>query len=163
MTRAFPTRRPSDLRPGELARLAAVPTLLESAVDEFLRYESPIQKIGRWTRVPVTLGGLEISADSYVVGRVGAANRDPARFADPDRLDVGRRAGHGVAFGKGIHHCLGYRLAVLEGGLAFAALLERFRALEPRDAMPRWQTNSSIRGLEKIGRAACRGRVCQDG
>src|SRR3546814_13490475 len=100
MTRAFPTRRPSDLRPGELARLAADPTLLESAVDEFLRYESPIQKIGRWTRVPVTLGGLEISADSYVVGLFGAANRDPARFADPDRLDVGRRAGHGVAFGQ---------------------------------------------------------------
>src|SRR3546814_7917441 len=109
MTRAFPTRRPSDLRPGELARLAADPTLLESAVDEFLRYESPIQKIGRWTRVPVTLGGLEISADSFVVGLFGAANRHPARFADPDRLDVGRRPGHGVAFGKGIHHCLGYR------------------------------------------------------
>src|SRR3546814_10996142 len=93
---------------------------------------------------------------------------DPARVADPDRLDVGRRAGHGVAFGKGIHHCLGYRLAVLEGGLAFAALLERFRALEPRDAMPRWQTNSSIRGLEslpvsEIGRASCRERVFQYG
>src|SRR3546814_19844081 len=67
-----------------------LPTLLESAVDEFLRYESPIQKIGRWTRVPVTLGGLEISADSYVVGLFGAANRAPARFADPDRLDAGR-------------------------------------------------------------------------
>src|SRR3546814_13562128 len=75
---------------------------------------------------------------------------DPARFADPDRLDVGRRAGHGVAFGKGIHHCLGYRLAVLEGGLAFAALLERFRATEPRDAMTRWQPNSPPRGVEGL-------------
>src|SRR3546814_527088 len=72
--------------PGELARLAADPTLLESAVDEFLRYESPIQKIGRWTRVPVTLGGLEISADSYVVGLFGAANRDPARFRSEEHM-----------------------------------------------------------------------------
>src|SRR3546814_16113865 len=87
--------------PGELARLAADPTLLESAVDEFLRYESPIQKIGRWTRVPVTLGGLEIPADSYVVGLFGATNRDPARFADPASLDgraearpVGNKSGH---------------------------------------------------------------------
>lgn len=136
--------------PGELARLVADPSLMPSAVDEFLRFESPIQKIGRWTRETVSLGGVEIPAGHYVVSLFGAANRDPAQFAEPDRLDVGRGGGHGVAFGKGIHHCLGYGLAMLEGAVAFEALLQRVSAIEPRDAAPRWQANSSIRGLETL-------------
>lgn len=134
--------------PGELARLMADPSLAESGVDEFLRYESPIQKVGRWTREPVDFGDRQIPAGHYVVGLLGAANRDPQRFADPDRLDVSRGAGHGVAFGRGIHHCLGYRLAKLEGEVAFTALLQRVSALEPAFARPQWQANSSIRGLE---------------
>ncbi|MGD1878935.1 MAG: cytochrome P450 [Kiloniellaceae bacterium] len=136
--------------PGELARLIADPGLMESAVDEFLRYESPIQKIGRWTREAVTLGGVEIPAGHYVVSLFGAANRDPAQFCDPDRLDVARRGGHGVAFGKGIHHCLGYGLAMLEGVVAFEALLERVSDIGLRAAAPQWQANSSIRGLESL-------------
>jgi len=136
--------------PGELARLVADPSLIPSAVDEFLRFESPIQKIGRWTREAVSLGGIEIPAGHYVVSLFGAANRDPAQFAEPDRLDVGRGGGHGVAFGKGIHHCLGYGLAMLEGAVAFEALLQRVSAIAPRDAAPRWQPNSSIRGLETL-------------
>jgi len=134
--------------PGELARLRTDLSLAESAVDEFLRFESPIQKVGRWTRAAVAFGDVEIPAEHYVVGLLGAANRDPARFADPDRFDVARGAGHGVAFGRGIHHCLGYRLAKLEGEVAFTALLRQASALEPRFAAPQWQANSSIRGLE---------------
>jgi cytochrome P450 len=91
-----------------------------------------------------------VPAGSYVVGIFGAANRDPAQFPDPDRLDVGRRNGTSLAFGKGIHHCLGYGLAKLEGEVAFAALLERVSALELCEAAPRWQANSSIRGLERL-------------
>ncbi|GAB4373082.1 MAG: cytochrome P450 [Kiloniellaceae bacterium] len=142
--------------PGELARLVADPSLMPSAVDEFLRFESPIQKIGRWTREAVTLGDTEIPAGHYVVSLFGAANRDPAQFPDPDRLDVARGAGHGVAFGKGIHHCLGYGLAMLEGAVAFEALLERVKGLELREAAPRWQANSSIRGLETLPVAVTR-------
>ncbi len=136
--------------PGEFARLADDPGLMERAVDEFLRYESPIQKIGRWTRSEVVIGGETVPAGSYVVSIFGAANRDPAQFPDPDRLDVGRRNGTSLAFGKGIHHCLGYGLAKLEGEVAFAALLERVSAIELREAAPCWQPNSSIRGLERL-------------
>jgi len=98
----------------------------------------------------VTLGGCDIPAGHYVVSLFGAANRDPAVFPDPDRLDVARGAGHGLAFGKGIHHCLGYGLAMLEGAVAFEALVARVRHLEMLDAAPRWQPNSSIRGLARL-------------
>lgn len=142
--------------PGEFARLAGDPGLMESAVDEFLRYESPIQKIGRWTRTEVEVGGRTISAGCYVVSIFGAANRDPAQFPDPDRLDLGRRNGPSLAFGKGIHHCLGYGLAKLEGEVAFAALLARVRAMELDAAAPQWQANASIRGLETLPVAVAR-------
>ncbi|GAB4393426.1 MAG: cytochrome P450 [Kiloniellaceae bacterium] len=136
--------------PGEFTRLAANPGLLGSAVEEFLRYESPIQKIGRWTRRSVELGGNVIPAGSYVVSVFGAANRDPDQFPDPDRLDVGRHDGGNLAFGKGIHHCLGYGLAKLEAQVAFEALLQRVSAIELDAPAPRWQRNASIRGLESL-------------
>ena len=136
--------------PGELSRLAANPGLLESAVDECLRYESPIQKIGRWTAEEVTLGDSVIPAGQYVVSLFGAANRDPVQYPDPDRFDVARHNGTSLAFGKGIHHCLGYGLAKLEGEVAFGALLEKVAAMEPVEAKARWQANTSIRGLEAL-------------
>jgi pimeloyl-[acyl-carrier protein] synthase len=136
--------------PGELARLRAEPGLMESAVDELLRYESPIQKIGRWTREAVELGGVNIPAGQYVVSLFGAANRDPQQYPDPDRLDIARRDGTSLAFGKGIHHCLGYGLAKLEGEVAFVALLERVSAMELRGGAAKWQHNTSIRGLESL-------------
>ena len=136
--------------PGEFARLTAEPGLMESAVDEFLRVESPIQKIGRWTAEEVELGGKVIPAGQYVVSLFGAANRDPQQYPDPDRLDVGRREGTNLAFGKGIHHCLGYGLAKLEGEVTFAALQERISAIELRSASPQWQHNTSIRGLDTL-------------
>ena len=123
---------------------------MESAVNELLRYESPIQKIGRWTREAVELGGVSIPAGQYVVSLFGAANRDPQQYPDPDRLDIARRDGTSLAFGKGIHHCLGYGLAKLEGEVAFAALLERVSAMELRGKAAKWQHNTSIRGLESL-------------
>src|SRR3546814_599909 len=136
--------------PDEFARLAADPPLMESAVDEFLRYESPIQKIGRWTREEVEVAGRRIPAGRYVVSLFGAANRDPLQFPQPDRLDLGRHHGASLAFGKGIHHCLGYGLAKLEGEIALAALLERVSALELCGGAPQWQANTSIRGLKRL-------------
>ncbi|MEQ8354181.1 MAG: cytochrome P450 [Kiloniellaceae bacterium] len=142
--------------PGEFERLAEDPKLLESAVDEFLRYESPIQKIGRWTAEEVVLGGTRIPAGQYVVSLFGAANRDPRQYREPDRLDIGRRDGTSLAFGKGIHHCLGYGLAKLEGEVAFEALLKRVGAMELKEAAPRWQPNTSIRGLQALPVAVIR-------
>lgn len=136
--------------PEQMARLMTEPGLAPSAVDELLRYESPIQKIGRWTGEPVELGGKTIPPGQYVVGLFGAANRDPLQYRDPDRLDLSRRQGAHLAFGKGIHHCLGYGLAKLEGEIAFSALFARVSDLEVTTARPQWQANTSVRGLERL-------------
>lgn len=136
--------------PQQMMRLMAEPGLVVSAVDELLRYESPIQKIGRWTTEDVELSGKVIPAGHYVVSLFGAANRDPLQYPDPDRLDLARKEGTNLAFGKGIHHCLGYGLAKLEGEVAFSALFERVSNLEVAAERPQWQANTSVRGLERL-------------
>src|SRR5262249_24427484 len=92
-------------------RLARDPTLLQRAVEELLRYDSPVQRTARITNTDVEIGGHTIAKDSMVVAAIGAANRDPAHFTDPDRLDIGRRDNRHVAVGFGIHLCLGAPLA----------------------------------------------------
>src|SRR5262249_4559766 len=99
--------------PNQLARLRADPTLLPGAVEELLRYDSPVQRTGRITNTDVELDGRKIAKGSLVVTAIGAANRDPAHFPDPDRLDITRRDNRHVAFGFGIHFCLGAPLARL--------------------------------------------------
>ena len=136
--------------PGEMERLRERPELMVSAVDELLRYESPIQKIGRWTGEDVELSDKTIPKGQYVVSLFGAANRDPLQYPDPDRLDLARDQGTSLAFGKGIHHCLGYGLAKLEGEIAFAALLDRVREIEVKAQRPAWQANTSVRGLASL-------------
>lgn len=115
--------------PDELARLRAEPELLKPAVEELLRYDSPIQGISRVLLEDVELHGERMRAGAPVVLLTGAANRDPDQFADPDRLDVGRTDNRHLAFGGGIHYCLGAPLARLEGQIAFATLLRRFPVL----------------------------------
>ncbi len=136
--------------PQELERLVEEPGLIVSAVDELLRFESPIQKIGRWAAEDVEVGGKAIAKHSYVVSVFGAANRDPARYPEPDRLDVARNDGASLAFGKGTHHCLGYGLAKLEGEIAIARLLAKTARIEVETDRPRWQANTSVRGLESL-------------
>jgi cytochrome P450 len=116
--------------PAELARLRADPALLPSAVEEILRYRSPLQAAFRVTRRPVELGGRELPAGWLVYLMLGAANRDGRQFADPDRFDIGRAPNPHVAFGHSIHVCLGAALARLEGRIALTELLSRMTTFE---------------------------------
>lgn len=139
--------------PAELARLRATPSLLPGAVEELLRYSNPLNHATeRFTLEPVSIGGVTIPAREWVLCVTSSANRDPARFADPDQLDLGRDASGQLAFGHGIHYCLGAPLARLEGEIAFGALLSRFPALSlavPVDRL-RWRPSSLIHGLEVL-------------
>jgi hypothetical protein len=136
--------------PDQLARLRADPELDRSAVEELMRFDGPIQIVERITLEPVVIGGHEIPARRIVIGLTAAANRDPAVFPDPDRLDLGRTPNPHVGFGGGAHFCLGAALARLEGRIAIATLVRRFpdlRLLEPR---PTWRPSFTIRGLKAL-------------
>ena len=139
--------------PDELRRLRADPALLPGAIEELLRYVNPLNHATeRFTLEPVEIGGVTIPAREWVLCVTSSANRDPDRFPDADRLDVGRDAGGHVAFGHGIHFCLGAPLARLEGEVAFGALLSRFPSLSlaADPASLRWRKSSLIRGLETL-------------
>ena len=112
--------------PAEKARLLAEPGLLPTAVEEFLRIESSNQLGNRITTRAVEIGGVMLAPRTQVTLGIGAANRDPAQFPEPDRLDVGRAPNRHVAFGSGIHQCVGMGLARLEGRIAIGRFLQRF-------------------------------------
>lgn len=139
--------------PGQLAALRADPSLLPGAVEELLRFEGPVNIATlRYAAEPLTIGGAEIPAGEFVNVALIGADRDPARFPDPDRLDITRQAAGHLAFGHGIHHCLGAPLARMEAEIAFSRLLERFprlRLAEP-GAEPGWQQNLRFRGLTAL-------------
>ena len=139
--------------PDELARLRADPSLLPAAVEELLRYANPLNHAtGRFTLEPVEIGGVEIPAHEWVICATSSANHDPSRFASPGRLDFGRDTSGHLAFGHGIHYCLGAPLARLEVEIAFGALLSRFPALSlavPATSL-RWRPSSLIHGLEAL-------------
>ena len=139
--------------PDQLARLRADPALLPAAVEELLRYHSPVENaITRFTGDAVVLGGEPIARGEAVIAVLAAANRDPARFPDPAALDLGRADNRHLAFGKGTHMCLGAPLARLEGAVGFAALLRRFPDLRlaspPTDLA--WRPNFLLRGLIRL-------------
>ncbi|MBI1731676.1 MAG: cytochrome P450 [Gammaproteobacteria bacterium] len=115
--------------PDELARLRADPGLIGSAVEEFLRYESPVQLGNRVATADTEIGGVGIAAGAGLTLCIGAANRDPAVYADPDRLDVGRNPHDHLAFGGGIHTCAGLNVARVEARIAIPALLQHFPEL----------------------------------
>ncbi|MYK26452.1 MAG: cytochrome P450 [Dehalococcoidia bacterium] len=116
-------------RPKLVARLRSESSLLPAAVEELLRYDSSVQGVVRFARRRTELGGRTIEQGAALLPMVGAANRDPAQFDDPDELDLERSPNRHLAFGRGIHFCLGAPLARLEGEIAFAALLDRFAEL----------------------------------
>ncbi len=136
--------------PEQRERLQRDPSLIGSAVDEFLRYESPIQLTDRAALADCELGGQRIRKGQMVAVVLGAANRDPQRFADPDRLDVGRRDNHHLAFGQGNHYCLGAQLAKLETEIAIGSLLERFPGFTGSSEPPAWRRSMIIRGPEAL-------------
>ncbi len=136
--------------PEELARLRADPALLPAAVEEFLRFETPIPLISRVARENMELGGQRIRARDTVVLCAAAANRDPAVFADPDRMHVDRAPGKHVAFGWGAHFCLGAPLARAEARYALAALLDRLSASRLENPVPAWHNRSGLRALRDL-------------
>src|SRR5262249_18755828 len=115
--------------PDQWQRLRDDPSLIPLAVEEFLRYEAPIHYVQRQAAADLELGGKRVERGQMVSLMLGAANRDPAQFPDPDRLDVARLPNKHLAFGAGPHFCLGAPLARLEARIAFAGLVRRFPEL----------------------------------
>jgi cytochrome P450 len=136
--------------PDQLVRLRDDPSLDRHAVEELLRFDSPVQLTQRITLDDYEVGGAAIPAGQNLIPLLGAANRDPDEFADPDRLDLGREnAARHLAFGGGHHFCLGAALARLEGEVALGALVRRFPRLELAGEPVR-KTTFTLRGLEHL-------------
>jgi len=135
--------------PDQLERLRADPGLIETAVEELLRYDAPIQLSGRVPVEDIELFGRTLRAGQMVGVILGAANRDPEAFPDPNRLDLTRDPNPHVAFGRGIHFCLGAPLARLEGQVAIGALVSRFPRLR-RAGEPRRRLNVHVRGFASL-------------
>ncbi len=137
-------------QPEALAELRADPALIPSAVEELLRYESPSQHTARLAPHDIELGGQAIREGQAVIAVMGAANRDPERFPDPDRLDLRRTDNRHVAFAWGGHFCFGAPLARIEGQLALGSLLRRFPHLEMATPAVEWRPNLGLRGLVSL-------------
>ncbi|MDT0548574.1 MULTISPECIES: cytochrome P450 [Streptomyces] len=136
--------------PDQLALLRSDPdALLPTAVDELLRYDTPLQLFERWVLDDIEVGGTVIPRGSEVAMLFGSANRDPARFPDPDRLDLSRTDNPHFSFGGGIHYCLGAPLARLELAASFGALLRKAPGLRLVEE-PRWNPGFVIRGLREL-------------
>jgi len=122
--------------PDEMQRLWADGGLVGPAVEEMLRYDAPIQVLRRDALVPIEIEGASLAPGEALILMLGAANRDPRRFPQPDRFDVGRADNHHLSFGSGIHHCLGAPLARAEGQAVFGRLRQRFARLDLLDPEP---------------------------
>ena len=140
--------------PAERARLEGDPSLAENAVEELLRFDSPVQITIRVASVDVELESTTIPAGAEVIVMLGAANRDPERYAAPDKLDLRRKDVLPISFGGGIHYCLGAPLARLEGRIALPTLLCRLPGLSLRDDVNpdelAWNPNIALRGLQSL-------------
>ncbi len=138
--------------PDQLDALKRNPAMLPRAIEEMLRYDGPVQSTVRFTKEPVLLGGAEIPAGAFALMIVAAADRDPAQFKEPEKFDITRDPNDHVAFGEGIHFCIGAPLARMEARIAFEAMLERFPRLRLKDpAMkPVYKGSYFLRGLESL-------------
>ena len=135
--------------PGELARLRQDPSLARNAFEEAVRFESPVQTFFRTTTRDVELSGYRIAEGEKVLMFLGAANRDPRRWKDPDRYDITRKTSGHVGFGSGIHMCVGQLVARLEGEVVLAALARKAKAIEITGPVRR-RYNNTLRGLESL-------------
>jgi hypothetical protein len=133
----------------QLERLLAEPALINPAVEELLRCESPIQLNNRLTTAPITLSSGEVPAGTYINLAIGAANRDPAEFADPERLDIARRPNNHLAFGQGAHACSGMNVARMEARIALLKLFQRFPRLA-LDGPPDRDRRLRFRGFRRL-------------
>jgi cytochrome P450 len=136
--------------PDEIRRLTQDPSLADRAIEEVLRFDSPVQFTTRIVKEDMPLGGKTLKAGQLALLLLGAANRDPAQFPDPDRLDVGRADNKHVAFGLGPHFCLGAPLARLEGRIVAQTLLRRLPGLRLAGPTPEYRDNFNLRGLKAL-------------
>ena len=138
-------------QPEQLERLRSEPVLMPSAVEELLRYESPSQHTARLAPAEAALDGKEIPEGAAVIAVMGAGNRDPERFPEPDRLELDREDNRHLAFGWAAHFCFGAPLARIEGQIAFESLLGRFPRLSLAEGEEiRWRPNLGLRGLTEL-------------
>jgi len=142
------------LHPDQFQRLREDPSLLKSAVEEMLRYDSPVQLTGRAVLVDgVTVAGHHLVKGDQLITLLGSANRDPRAYPDPDTFDIGRSEPAPLSFSAGIHYCLGASLARTEGQVVFGSLLDSYRTIEPAwsdGCPPRYRDNAVLRGLETL-------------
>ncbi len=136
--------------PHEADRLRADPELARSATDELLRYDGSVHLTARTATSAVEIGGASIAAGEMAIVILGAANRDPAQFTDPDRLDIGRDPNRHLAFSAGGHFCVGATLARVEGQIAFETLVRRLPALKLADPDPVYRATITLRGLKAL-------------
>ena len=136
--------------PDQLEALKNDPSLIEIAVEELLRYDSPLQRIWRMATEDVEIDGKHIRKGQIVLPTMGAANRDPAEFSEPDRLNISRQKNPHVALGTGIHLCVGGPLARLQGAIAINALLRRLPSLQLETEALEWEANLFHRGLKSL-------------
>ena len=135
----------------QLHLLNASPSLLDSAVEEVLRFESPAQRATyRIAREPLQIGEHWVAPGEQIYVLIGAANRDPLVFVDPDRFDITRKFNPHLAFGAGLYNCVGKALARMEGRIALRAIAPLLQQLETVDPTPRWRCSSILRGLEVL-------------
>ena len=135
--------------PDQLARLRADESLVPTAIEEMIRYDAPLQLFERTAREPVELAGVQVPAGGRVAALLGAANRDPAAFAEPDRFDITRTPNPHIGFGAGLHHCLGAPLARMELQISLPTLLRRRPGLQLAGDPVRRST-FVLRGFESV-------------
>ena len=136
--------------PEQMELLRNDPALMQSAVEELLRYESPSQQTARLAPCDTELGGRKIAKRQAVIAVMAAGNRDPRRFPDPDRLDLGRKDNRHLAFGWAAHFCFGAPLARLEGQIAFETILRAFSRISMEPGPLKWRNNLGLRGLVSL-------------
>ena len=136
--------------PEQLQLLREQPELIPNAIEELLRWDSPVQVDSRIAIEDVEIGDKLVKADSGVTLVIGGANRDPNEFDNPETLDVTREDAGNISFGRGIHHCLGAPLARLEARVAFEVLLERFDDIQLSGRTPTFKPNIVLRGLNHL-------------
>lgn len=138
--------------PEQFNALKRNPAMLPRAIEEMLRYDGPVQSTVRFTNKPVQLGGTEIPAQAFALMIIAAANRDPAQFKDPEKFDITRDPNDHVAFGEGIHFCIGSALARMEATIAFEAMMARFPRLRLKDPAikPTYKGSYFLRGLGSL-------------
>ena len=140
--------------PDQLAALREESALIPSAVEELLRFDSPVQVDVRSVLEDCDVNGFRVQRGDNIIALLGAANRDPDRFQAPERLDVRRREQNHLAFGRGIHHCLGAPLARLEGRVVLETLIERFGSMRLLEDRPLFRNSVVLRGLHSLPVAA---------